>query len=77
MFLLLQLQWRPWLLIWLFWHKHQSSWRRHILVELAIAYVLAQAVFNTCCSDGGGVIVIDLDGDIQSSILYYFASSSD
>lgn len=40
-----------------------------MLVELAMGYVLAWAVFISFCSDGGVVIVIDLEGDIQVSIL--------
>lgn len=47
-----------------------------MLIELVVEYVLAWAVFNSFCSDGGGVIVIDLEGDIQVSI-FYFASCTD
>lgn len=40
-----------------------------MLVELAMEYELAWAVFNSFCSDGAGVIVIDLEEDIQISLL--------
>lgn len=38
-------------------------------VESGTGYVLAWAVFISFCAAGGVVIVIDLEGDIQVSIL--------
>ena len=40
-----------------------------MLVELAMEYMLAWAVFISFCSDGGGVIVIDSERDIQVPML--------
>lgn len=41
-----------------------------MLVELACGICAERAAFNSIFSDGGVVIAIDLEGDIQTSILY-------